>query len=325
MSGIVQQKSGVATGTTVNVTFDNPVVKGNLIIAAIFTSGNNISSIGDGSNVYNNALDQIPSSGFIFEMYYAKAGANGSITITVGMSTSDTIHLHIFVVAGGYDTTEQSGSNYQGTNGENGTVSTFGATTHAKSFVLAMFADNFGSGVTWTPGSGYTAGQTTSGGHVVFSEGAEITGAGVLTATASQNFSSVIGSGIATFYSSTGVVVITTTGLPNGSQVQSYSATLAATGGVPPYTWAIVSGNLPPGLSLNASTGVISGTPTAAGTFNFTVQATDSASNTATASLSIVVAVLLGGGYWANHESLQEDKKPSPAPKPFYDVDFSKY
>jgi hypothetical protein len=310
MSGIVQQKSGVATGTSIAVAFDNPVAQGNLLIAAIFTSSNNLSSIGDGSNVYHNALDLIPSGGFIFEMYYAKAGANGSITITASTNSSDTIHLHIFEVAGGYDTTEQSGSNYQSTNTQNGTVSTGGATTHATSFVLAMFADNFGSGVTWTPGSGYTAGQTTASGHVVFSEGGEITGAGVQTATASQNFSSVIASGIATFYSSTGpVVTITTTGLPNGSQVFPYSAQLAATGGTLPYSWSIISGSLPPGLTLS-SAGVISGTPTAAGTFNFTVKVTDAASNSATQNLSMIVAVLLGGSYWYLR-SQQADKKPA--------------
>ncbi len=56
---------------------------------------------------------------------------------------------------------------------------------------------------------------------------------------------------------------ITTTTLPNGAEGQSYSTILAATGGVPPYRWSITSGSLPTGLSLNGSTGAISGTPSA--------------------------------------------------------------
>jgi hypothetical protein len=82
---------------------------------------------------------------------------------------------------------------------------------------------------------------------------------------------------------------ITTSSLPAGTVSSAYSQTLAATGGASPYTWSISSGSLPAGLSLAAATGVISGTPTAAGTATVTVKVTDSASNTATASLSITV------------------------------------
>ncbi len=86
-------------------------------------------------------------------------------------------------------------------------------------------------------------------------------------------------------------LVITTTSLPSGVVGASYSATVAATGGVMPYAWSIAAGSLPAGLSFNASTGVISGTPTTAGISNFTVQVTDAQSpaDTATKSLSITI------------------------------------
>ena len=69
---------------------------------------------------------------------------------------------------------------------------------------------------------------------------------------------------------------ITTDSLPNGTEGTSYSQTLTATG-TAPITWSIAEdSSLPAGLSLGADTGVISGIPTADGTFNFTVTATNS-------------------------------------------------
>ena len=77
-------------------------------------------------------------------------------------------------------------------------------------------------------------------------------------------------------------LTITTSILPNGRVGVTYSATLAATGGTTPYTWSLTSGTLPPGLSLNASTGAINGTPSLAVTSApLTFQATDSTSPTA--------------------------------------------
>jgi hypothetical protein len=82
---------------------------------------------------------------------------------------------------------------------------------------------------------------------------------------------------------------VTTTALPDGSQATAYTATLAASGGTPPYSWSIVSGALPAGLALTASTGAIAGTPTATGTATFTAKVTAGA-QTATKVLSITIA-----------------------------------
>ena len=84
--------------------------------------------------------------------------------------------------------------------------------------------------------------------------------------------------------------LISTSSLPAGQVGASYSQTLAATDGTAPYTWAITAGGLPAGLTLNASTGVISGTPSAVGTSSFTAQVTDAVPATGTKALSITVA-----------------------------------
>jgi uncharacterized repeat protein (TIGR01451 family) len=85
------------------------------------------------------------------------------------------------------------------------------------------------------------------------------------------------------------IQIITTT-LPQGAIGSPYDATLMAAGGVPPYTWVVISGSLPAGLSLN-SDGEISGTPTTAGISYFTVQVTDfeSPPQMATAQLNISI------------------------------------
>jgi len=87
-------------------------------------------------------------------------------------------------------------------------------------------------------------------------------------------------------------LTITTHSLPSGKVGESYQATLAATGGTPPYRWSLASGRLPPGLNLDAATAVISSTPTASGTFNFTLQVQDSSTpkQTDQQALSLTIA-----------------------------------
>ena len=63
--------------------------------------------------------------------------------------------------------------------------------------------------------------------------------------------------------------------LPNGTVGIAYSQTVSATGGTGSYTFSVSAGSLPAGLSLNAATGAITGTPTTAATSNFTITATD--------------------------------------------------
>src|SRR5881296_1658512 len=79
--------------------------------------------------------------------------------------------------------------------------------------------------------------------------------------------------------------------LPGGTAASAYSATLSASGGTSPYSWSVSSGTLPTGLSLSSS-GTLSGTPTVAGAFPFTVAVKDAASASASASLSINVVSL---------------------------------
>jgi hypothetical protein len=89
-------------------------------------------------------------------------------------------------------------------------------------------------------------------------------------------------------------VSLTPSSLPGGTVGAAFSQSLGASGGTSPYSYAVTAGSLPNGLSLNSSTGAVTGTPTAGGTFNFTITATDSTTGsgpyTASQAYSVTIA-----------------------------------
>lgn len=87
-------------------------------------------------------------------------------------------------------------------------------------------------------------------------------------------------------------LIITTMNIADGVAETAYNATVVALGGTPPYTWSIARGNLPDGLTIDTASGVISGTPTKKGTYNFAIQVSDNATpaNTDTQQLRIRIA-----------------------------------
>jgi Putative Ig domain len=104
-------------------------------------------------------------------------------------------------------------------------------------------------------------------------------------------------------------LTITSQALPTAAPRQQYDFTLEATGGVPPYRWEVTSGELPNGVDLNATTGVISGVPAETGQFEFVVTVSDSAEppHTATRNFAIgsVEALSLE---WSTEPHVDQDK-----------------
>ncbi|MGD0271548.1 MAG: putative Ig domain-containing protein, partial [Candidatus Sulfotelmatobacter sp.] len=125
--------------------------------------------------------------------------------------------------------------------------------------------------------SGTISGTPTGAGKFNFR--AQVTDSSSPVQTASQPFSITLSAGVTP-------VAITTASLPNGIVGTAYSATLTASGGTLPYSWTILSGTLPAGLSLSQS-GIISGTPTNAGQSSFTLQVADSSSPIQSANKSL--------------------------------------
>jgi large repetitive protein len=84
--------------------------------------------------------------------------------------------------------------------------------------------------------------------------------------------------------------------LAGGLTGLAYTETISAKGGISPYTFSLSVGALPAGTSLTGSTGVIAGTPSTAGTFNFTIKATDSTGASGTQNFQIIIAAPSAGG-----------------------------
>jgi len=132
-------------------------------------------------------------------------------------------------------------------------------------------------GLSLAASTGVISGVPTAAG--AFSPTIQVTDAANNSGTKALNMSVALAS----------VPLISNSALAGGTVGAAYSATLQAAGGTAPYTWSIISGSLPAGLNLAASTGVISGTPTASGTASFTVQVEDPADDASAKALSIAV------------------------------------
>ena len=141
------------------------------------------------------------------------------------------------------------------------------------------------AGVTLNPSTGALSGTPTASGPFTFT--VQVRDSTLSSPqTASKTFDLNV--------SPSPLVISTAPTLPNGSRGVSYTAQLEATGGTPPYVnWSVIEGALPAGISLNPATGVLSGTTSATGGFNFTVQVQDSATTpqTATKAFSLTINV----------------------------------
>ncbi|MGA2304552.1 MAG: fibronectin type III domain-containing protein [Acidimicrobiales bacterium] len=99
--------------------------------------------------------------------------------------------------------------------------------------------------------------------------------------------------GTSTQTESVGVVAgpsITSSAFGDGEVGVAYSATPSVSGTTGPYTWSVTNGSLPTGLTINPATGAITGTPSAIGTYPFTLVATDALSGTSTQSETVDIA-----------------------------------
>ncbi len=149
--------------------------------------------------------------------------------------------------------------------------------TYSQSFSTSGGTGPYNYAVTGTLPAGLTlsnagvlAGTPTAGGTFNFTVSATDSSTGSGPYTSSQAYSMTIAAS---------TIAVAPSTLPTAAIGEAFSETITASGGIAPYSYSVTSGTLPAGLTLSTA-GVIAGTPTAGGTFNFTVSATDSASGT---------------------------------------------
>ncbi len=149
----------------------------------------------------------------------------------------------------------------------NQAITASGGTT---SYTYALTAGSLPPGLSLSTG-GALSGTPTAGGAFNFTITATDSSTGSGPFTSSKTYTLTVAAA---------TITIDPTTLPGATVAAAYNQTVSASGGTSPHVFAVSSGALPPGLVLNATTGVLSGTPTGGGNFNFTIAATDSSTGT---------------------------------------------
>ena len=171
---------------------------------------------------------------------------------------------------------------------------TFTAVRGVEPFVWSVASGSLPAGLTLSS-AGVLSGTPTTAGTVSFSVRA-VDSEGTASADKTLTIMTL---------ASVPLLSIATTSLPEGRTAIAYTHTLAAAGGLSPYTWSLASGSLPVGLSLSAN-GVISGTTFSAGSVSIRVRVTDRLGGTAeqTLAFSVIATVSASDNFNRANESL---------------------
>ena len=307
---IVTPKSNTSTTTSTTLPLTASVAQGNTVILAVAlpgTSGN--VTVNDTKGDSYSLTQDFSQGSFIRTLVFtapvtSASGLTTNDTITVTYPSSAVSAITAFQVSGLVQTSpvDQAANTNSFTFG--GTVSSPSVTTTSPNELLlgVVAADNNNSGTTsaLAAAGSYTAVGTTvsaaSGntGVNLLPEYQIVSSTNTYAATETVNN----GNGAhwtAAILTYKGAVTISPTALPAATYGNAYSQALTASGGTAPYTFAVAPGSLPSGLTLSSS-GVLSGTPTAAGSYNFTVAATDNTGTVGSQAYTFTVNLGLSPG-----------------------------
>ena len=265
-----------STASTFSVSFPHNTVAGDIILVGFdFIASATLSSISDSQgNTFTEVGSQLTSpGGGASRDYYAKNIKGGADTVTVNLSANSAyIEVYLTEYYGMNQTTPIDAQ--AGAAGSAGAVSSGNATTTTAGDVIYGYC---AADYACTAGSGFTA-RSTMNGNLIEDETAGNPGAYAATGSANRGWTMQM------VALKPALPVITSATTASGAVASTFSYQITATGVPTSYGAA----GLPAGLSLNTTTGLISGTPSAAGTYSVTLSATNS-SGTGNAPLTLTV------------------------------------
>ena len=244
------------------------------------------------TSIYHNVSQGVMYTNF----YYAKSTNGGATSITLNFSRGSTYLVAAVAEVAGLDPTaplDRSAYN-ESLSSASPWSSAALTTSTANEYLFAWAADEWNNPSCSNATSGWTQMQSTSGGATLCLLDRAVSTAGSYQVSVTPNWAFNYAMEIVAFKGASSAptpapapLAISTTSLPAGTVGTGYSATLAATGGVSPYTWS--ASGLPSGLTMS-SAGNISGTPIASGTFAASISVLDSANAKVSLSDSITIA-----------------------------------
>ena len=266
--------NGIASLSTSTITID---AGQSFQITAKLTGDEQVSWTMAGGSCSAAACGSLSSTTGTTVTYTAPAGITTQMKLTLTAVTSGTTNSSVASITVNPDPVI-SGTPPPGTVGTaySATLSTTGGTAP----LTWSMVGSLPAGLTFNPATGVISGMPTTAGSVGFSAHALDSSDVPYTAKAAETIA--ISTAVAQLEMISG-------NPPAGTVGIAYSTSLSASGGTTPYSFSVTSGSLPAGLTLTAGSGVISGTPTAAGTSVFTGQVEDASGAKASASFSITI------------------------------------
>ena len=273
--------SGVSSGTAVQVATVIPVVTSS--VANLSTSAPTITVNGFGfasSNASNSVAFNLSAAGTvttssptqIVVTFTTQPGAGGLTAVVTSNALSSGAAVQVGTAIAPPLITKASLPNWTVTKA--GYLQTIGTSGGSGAITFAVTVGSLPAGLTLNSATGVISGMPT----VVNTFNFTVTATDSLNGARSQAYTIIINPAVS---------VITTT-LPNWTANTPYSQTVSATGGTGALTVAVTLGSFPTGLYLSPG-GAISGTPTVANTFNFTITATDTVGATSSQGYTVVI------------------------------------